>query len=545
MTTRLEVVRLDDIIVYPGQPRKTFDEKALAELSESVKKDGILQPILLRPIDPDSAENWIDLSDPQAKLKDRLPRFYLVCGERRYRASVMAGLEDIPANIRVLTDEQAFELQIIENLQRQDVHPLEEAEAYKRMLDSGRYTIPDIAAKLAKPEPFIQQRLKLNDLIPEIKQDFLHNELSIGHAVEIARISPELQIGLYKNYKSSWRVTGWGTLSELKKEISSQSYDLAKAPFKLEAIYGSIGSCNGCPFRTATNPVLFADMESDSCLNKPCYNTKTEAHIALQAEELIVSGENVMLVSYSNEFSPAIKAVSDKQKVPIVSNYKTYQSANHSKQKVFHVTGSKAGQTEDVWVPTSLVKNSATTGAVDIKAEIDKIEVRAKRQLELDQEKIFLSIVDAMKGDFVKSKIPDYRLEPVFVDAMLFYIAITTESYYVRDEVSKITNGLTMDVKTPEQVVELYTTLTPDQRKRLMVLVAFRKWNGMPNDGSFQGKVIRKLADSNPRIDVAGIVAAQNEIATARIAKTETRLAELRKKLEKPKKESKKKPVKQ
>jgi len=543
MKTRLEVVRLDDIVVSLTNPRETFEEADLNELAASIKQDGVFQPILVRPL-PNTEENsWLDLTDPGKLNKPRQPRFELVCGERRYRASKIAAAEDIPANIRELTDNQAFELQIIENLQRKDVHPLEEAKAYKRMLDSGRYAIPDVAAKVAKPISFIEQRLKLNDLIDPIKKDFFKNELGIGHAVEIARLTLELQEGLLKHYKKRYDISGWGTHAQLKKEIATQSYDLSKAQFDINLGYGVIAPCSGCQFRSASRPELFADMETDSCFNKSCYNNKTEAFIAQKAEEILTSGKNIMLArSKYNDLPAAVQEVVGKQNAPVINNYQGYQGANMVRQKVFHVAGHDAGKIEEVWVPKSQVKADPDT-ETGIKDEIARIEERARRALELDQEKIFIALVNALKGDTLRSIMPVYNLDAGFVEALTFYLAISDSLWGMQSEIKKITGGMSFEFTTPEELLAAYAKLTPEQRKRLMVAVAFRKWHGELSDRTFGGKIMRQLADSKPKVDVAGIVAGQNAVAAARTAKTELRLAELRKKFDKPKKEGKK-PVK-
>ena len=117
-------------------PRKTFDEAALKELSDSIASQGVLQQIGLRPIaDTD--------------------RYEIIFGERRYRASVMAGLETIPADIYDVTDDEAVEIAVTENLQREDVSPIEEANAYQSLMDSGRYDVQSLAVQFGKSEAYI------------------------------------------------------------------------------------------------------------------------------------------------------------------------------------------------------------------------------------------------------------------------------------------------------------------------------------------------------------------------------------------------------
>lgn len=542
MKTRLEVVRLEDIVIFSNY-RKTFDEAKIVELSKSVKEDGVLQPVLLRPI-PDNGDGvWIDLTDPQAKLRDKLPRFYLVCGERRVRAAILAGLEDIPANIRELTDDQAFELQLIENLQRQDVHPLEEAEAYKQMLDTGRYSIPDVAAKMAKPEPFIQQRLKLNDLIPEIKQDFLHAELGIGHAVEIARLDIELQQGLYKNFKGSWRVTGWGTLKELKDEITKQFSDLSKAIFAFDELYSVGRACEGCTHRSLTNPLLFEDMQGDHCFNKACYATRSEDYIAQQAENAITGDEGIVLAMPSwNTLPESVKNVANKHKAPILNNFNESRKPDTVKQRVLFVAGNKAGQVHTVYVPKEIAESKAAD-RVDLVAQIEDIEKKAKRGLELDAEKIHTSIINALKGEFGRNKIPDFDLSNDMLQACMFWLVLYGMDYSQHNTLEKLGLPVKTDFPTVDDMVKAMQEMLPAHRRAIMVVLLFEKFKTSTGEHWMGGKLIRKMAEANQYIDTEKIEANQKAAAQKRIGREQERLAELRSKLEgaqEPKKESKK-----
>ena len=141
-------VVLADIQPSNYNPRKNFDVASLAELAESIRQQGVLQPIGVRPI----AEN----------------RFEIIFGERRYRASLMAGLEEIPAIVLNVSDETAEEMAVTENLQRKDVTPIEEANAYQRLIESGRHDIQSLAIQFGKNETYIRTRLKFVSLIPEI-----------------------------------------------------------------------------------------------------------------------------------------------------------------------------------------------------------------------------------------------------------------------------------------------------------------------------------------------------------------------------------------
>ena len=161
-------VVLADIQPSNYNPRKNFDVASLAELAESIRQQGVLQPIGVRPI----AEN----------------RFEIIFGERRYRASLMAGLEEIPAIVLNVSDETAEEMAVTENLQRKDVTPIEEANAYQRLIESGRHDIQSLAMQFGKNETYIRTRLKFVSLIPEIAELLEKDEITISVASEICRL---------------------------------------------------------------------------------------------------------------------------------------------------------------------------------------------------------------------------------------------------------------------------------------------------------------------------------------------------------------------
>ncbi|HEY7599474.1 MAG TPA: ParB/RepB/Spo0J family partition protein, partial [Candidatus Limnocylindrales bacterium] len=145
-------IALERIEANPDQPRMTFDEAALAELAASIREHGVLQPVLVRPL-PGTAH-----------------RYQLVAGERRWRASKLAGQTDIPALIEQLDDDTALEIGLIENLQREDLSPLEEALMYQRMTAEHGYSVRRLAQKIGKDKGYVENRLRLADAPTEIKQ---------------------------------------------------------------------------------------------------------------------------------------------------------------------------------------------------------------------------------------------------------------------------------------------------------------------------------------------------------------------------------------
>lgn len=161
-------VPVDRIDSNPEQPRMSFDEEALKELASSVTEHGVLQPILVRP----AAEG----------------RYQLIAGERRWRASKIAGLATIPALIEEIDDETALEISIIENLQREDLSPLDEALMYERMTSDHGYSLRKLAQKLGKDKGYIENRLRLADAPSEIKQLVSLRKDTLSHAYELLKV---------------------------------------------------------------------------------------------------------------------------------------------------------------------------------------------------------------------------------------------------------------------------------------------------------------------------------------------------------------------
>ena len=161
-------VPIDRIEANPDNPRIIFDESALEELAASIREHGVLQPVLIRPRGPS--------------------QFQLVAGERRWRAARLAGLATIPALVEELDDDVALEIAIIENLQREDLSPLEEASMYDRMIKDRGYSVRKLAQKLGKDKGYLENRLRLADAPEEIRDLVSVRKDTLSHAYELMKI---------------------------------------------------------------------------------------------------------------------------------------------------------------------------------------------------------------------------------------------------------------------------------------------------------------------------------------------------------------------
>lgn len=157
-----DTLAVNDIIPNKEQPRKTFDEAALQELADSIKQHGVLQPLLVRPLTTGG--------------------YQLVAGERRWRASRLAELKEVPVIIKELSDTEAMEIAIIENLQREDLNPIEEADGLQALIDKCGFTQEEVATSVGKSRPAITNALRLLRLPEEVRQMTKDGDISAGHA---------------------------------------------------------------------------------------------------------------------------------------------------------------------------------------------------------------------------------------------------------------------------------------------------------------------------------------------------------------------------
>lgn len=163
-------IEIDKITRNPNQPRKNFDETALQELADSIKQNGVLQPILVRKVGI---------------------KYQIIAGERRYQASKLAGLNEIPAVVRDIDDKEVFQLALIENLQRSDLSPMEEAKGYRQLIDSQGLTQEGLAKILSKSRSAIANTLRLMDLPTVVQEMIEQGLLTAGHARAILAVPTE------------------------------------------------------------------------------------------------------------------------------------------------------------------------------------------------------------------------------------------------------------------------------------------------------------------------------------------------------------------
>lgn len=281
----LQMIPLSSIELLPGNPRQSGDPKKFAELVSSIKQSGVLQPILVRKIKLETSSK---------------AKFQLIAGERRVHASEKLGLKEIPAQIKTMTEAEALSARLVENLQREDIHPLDEAEGFLRFKEEMRLDVRGIANRVGKDARYVARRLALTNLIAEAQEDFRKERITLGHALELSRLAPEIQaeaIGACYESKSVPKKQGEGytykpdktrpakSVQYLQNWLSQHVHlNLQNAPFKLDdsRLREDGLTCLNCPQRSGHDKLLFADIKSnDTCLNPLCFQGKLQKLIQL------------------------------------------------------------------------------------------------------------------------------------------------------------------------------------------------------------------------------------------------------------------------
>lgn len=286
---QMRMLAVASIAASLTNPRKTFNAERLQELAESIKGSGVHQPILVRPLPADR------LADTFAGRRGGapLPTHELVAGERRWRACQIAGTEEIPAMIRELTDEQALEVQIIENLQREDVSELEEAEGYDYLMQHSGLNADQVGAKIGKSRSYVYGRLKVLDLCHAGRNALRDGTLDFSKALLAARIpSEQLQLKAvefmtrkrYGGDLPGYRECATHVQSEYMLRLDAARFKITDAE-----LLPAAGSCKDCNKRTGANPDLFSDVKSaDVCTDPKCFHEKTDA----QTERLVLEAKD-------------------------------------------------------------------------------------------------------------------------------------------------------------------------------------------------------------------------------------------------------------
>jgi ParB family transcriptional regulator, chromosome partitioning protein len=258
----------------PANPRHVFDDSALNELADSIRAQGVISPLLVRPVNGTHG-------------------YEIVAGARRYRAAQRAELAAVPVRIVNLSDAEALEAMLIENLQRSDLHPLREAAGFRALLDfeEPKYSIAQISAKTGKKPGYIAAHLKLTELASTVTEAFAKDEIGLGHALLLAT----LQQGDQEQALPACYQEVYGSGSKPRRVLLPVRHlrdwiehnimlDLAATPFSKEdaQLVPEAGACINCPKQTGHNKLLFAEwagQHGQQCTDPACYQRKIDAYV--------------------------------------------------------------------------------------------------------------------------------------------------------------------------------------------------------------------------------------------------------------------------
>lgn len=521
MSTQIIEVPLSRIEPSPTNPRKYFNQQKLEELADSIYAVGIIQAVTLR------------------KHPTKKDYYELVCGERRYRASKLASRETIPAQVKELSDEQVQELQFIENIEREDVHPMDEAVTFSAMLSNKAHpwTLEDIAAKINKPVSFVVQRLQLMKLIPALQKHFWDGKFLIGHAILFARLTEADQKECMKNY-SIFRNGEYQSVKKVESFIEENILrKLSAAPFKKDdtTLVPEAGACSSCPKRSGCNLALFADIKADDrCFDAACFEKKKATWLVREVEKVLVEKPEVLLLHYGYgdaKVPAAVAKLAEKYKVHIM-NYATSEVQNYSgigytKHRALWVSGDKACKYEYVYRKTAVGSAKKSAQASVPAVQVEKIEERLERGKELDFEKEQKQITDLLRKKLEEQPV---LTNPLNAEAStLFLNFFLFDKLKWSSELPELLNLQNEDEQDDEDPTVLFTRLKnlPHIHAVSLLVENLMMDYGNRYTKSSASSIIRLLA-RELGIDVDAIEAAQAAIRDKREANAQKRIHALK-----------------
>ena len=474
-------LNLSDIKPDKNQPRKTQNKLSLELLSQSIKEVGVLQPITVRV----SGKGYV-----------------IVMGERRYLASKMAKKKTIRCIVQEFDSSLISEIQIIENLQRQDVEPIEEAEAIAELLK--KYNVSEIAKRIGRTAPFIYSRVKLANLIEGFRVHVRTKEMTLSLAVSAATFPKEEQEEILASMGETFYA------HQVKNSINQKVFDLERAPFDLNdtKLVEKAGACSKCPFNTLNEGSLFGEGKQ-ICTRISCFTNKKSKHLIkliedCKKENVLLIGDfytsrrdeetNMLFVSIleENEFEPILKDdlqfVKHPVKPTLESVKKQYQYYNWSEEafkgelenqlEAFkrktdnYEQARKDGFQKAIFVNTTSYHSEEVLAMKKHKSErspekvklgekkmsectpkerIEKIKLKSIRKEELESEREFKAISEAVK----ESDYTAIRKE-LTKDEMVAFCISFYENAIEWQQKDKIKGFYTSRSKSKEKIVEVF-----------------------------------------------------------------------------------------
>ena len=325
----IELMALSEIVPSPLNPRKSFSEDAISELAENIRHQGLLQPITVRPM-VDEVIDGVTVTLPAGNMA---PSHYeVVCGERRYRACKKLNMFEMPVIVRDLSDDEAFDAMITENLQRKDIDPIEEAQAFTALRQRGQQII-DIATRFGRTYAYVSDRIRLAQLKEPLRLAVSAGRIPLRGGYLLARLNEDdQQAFIDDNYDEDCDYT----VSDIEEWLDRHFMNLWNAPFQdgetLQETWNPDGKlirrCDTCDCNTCNHGCLFADMKTDEpqCIDEVCYKRKADIYydwfLRQYESRLVLAGKPATAGSvalfrddyayYNDATKERIKSLSDK-----------------------------------------------------------------------------------------------------------------------------------------------------------------------------------------------------------------------------------------
>ncbi len=372
-----QMVGIEEIRPSPANPRNwNGSEEGLASLALSIKAEGLLQYPLARTVPETDGV-----------------KYELVFGERRFRACRSAGFTAIPVIVRELNDFEAHTLTALENMQREDLTPYEEAQGIKNLLASGND--PEaIAEKLGKPVRWVMRRAKLRDLSAKwlaaiADPEHVYSKWTVSHLELVARFEPMVQDEIFESYLRSWN-SATISAKDLAKGLEGYMLKLSAAPWKMDQVLTqakgerSLAACCGCQKRTSRQGFLFdegdeKEKKSDRCLDKECWKEKLSAFVKMKQAELFGKYDNLILVDHA-PYSDNILDTTDPSKREAINHHRIEKAKKTDKdaRPALVVDGPGAGTVEWVTVYGSIEpdRRGSNSGPKTLKERKKALEKR-------------------------------------------------------------------------------------------------------------------------------------------------------------------------
>lgn len=516
-----------DLRVAPWNARKTIDETALADLTASIEQKGIITPLLVRPF-------------------GQAGSFYeIVAGHRRYEAAARANMETLPCTVREMTDDEAREIGLVENMQREDLQPLEEANAYGELMRSPGATIETVAAKIGKAPSYVARRLRLLDTIPEVRNALTAGAIEVGHALELARLDGNQQLKLLQKLNVVANEIGGGqfdeeeddfiddeendqdepraaaeggdeqpltrwqqtpiSVAELRRMIGQTTLRvLSDAPFPLDDEIPPV-ACAECPKRSTNAALLFSDFAQDTCTDRECYNGKIRAWVRYSLEQAEEHKKPLLQLSggYHND-----KSILQRWDVTVIDGERV--EACEKQEEAIWIDGEHAGHRVMICRAADCATHRRSLGggsaADEAKRKADRKKVLARVKIE---KRYRTSLFDAL------AKAPlDITYIPGLANEVARYCLHRMSSIYA----GKVAEALGWDPKTlrydaRDALEKKLATLSPAECLRAAALAshaderAVQEYNlkavpkGLERVAAHLGidaKAIRKAAEIDP-----------------------------------------------